>query len=713
MPEHTVLPGQPFPLGATFDGLGVNFALYSEGAHGVEVCLFETENGSDTERAFTLAEVTNYIWHGYISGLQPGTRYGYRVDGPYAPEKGLRFNPTKLLIDPYAKAVAGEVDWKSPVFGYLRGGEKQDLAVDVQDSAVGMPKGVVIEEKFDWGEKGLNRPSTPWNETVIYEAHVKGFTARHPDVPLALRGTYSGMSHPAAISHLKSLGVTAVELLPVHEFVDEAFLSDRGLKNYWGYNTLSYFAPSHRYSSQGQLGGQVDEFKAMVKALHRAGIEVLLDVVYNHTAEGNHLGPTLSLRGIDNPTYYHLKEDEPRFYMDYTGCGNSISLYHPQSLSLVMDSLRYWAGEMGVDGFRFDLASSLARDKGTYDKRSSLFQAIHQDPLLSKLKLIAEPWDLGEGGYQIANFPIGWSEWNGRYRDALRRYWKGDESLVAEVGYRITGSSDLYQLSGRRPSASINLITVHDGFTLNDLVSYDQKHNLANGEDNRDGANDNNSWNCGVEGETDNADIIELRERQKRNLLATLLLSQGVPMLSAGDEMGRTQRGNNNGYCQDSELSWLDWSLSESQKSLLAFTQNLIQFRQRQPVLRRSHFFQGSHIWDSALKDLAWFRPDGVEMTEEDWKKPFSRSLSILLRGDAIPDLSEAGKRLRGDTLLLLLNAHHEPIEFTLPALEWSEHWEIVVDTGKTFDISQKRLAGGKLRIIGRSLITLRGVIDE
>ncbi|WP_309888796.1 glycogen debranching protein GlgX [Archangium sp.] len=703
-----VWPGKPYPRGATFDGTGVNFAVFSQVATRVEVCLYDPQDPSKEIGRFELPEVTDLTWHGYVPGLEAGTLYGLRVHGPYEPEKGHRCNPYKLLVDPYAKALHGEVDWSQPVFGYPLGHEKADLMRDERDSARGVPKCVVVGNDFDWGND--RRPDVPWRKTVIYEAHVKGLTMRHPKVPEHQRGTYAGLAHPAVIEHLLKLGVTAVELLPIHEFADDSFLGEKGLKNYWGYNTLCYFAPEHQYASRATPGAAVNEFKGMVKALHAAGIEVLLDVVYNHTCEGNHLGPTLSLKGIDNAAYYWTMP-EARYYLDFTGCGNSVNASNPPGARLIVDSLRYWVEEMHVDGFRFDLATVLGRvGKGEFDPEAPIFQIINQDPVLSRVKLIAEPWDVGLGGYQVGGFPAPWREWNGKYRDALRRYWKGDENLAGEVGYRLAGSSDLYQGARRRPQASINFVTAHDGFTLHDLVTYSHKHNEANGEHNRDGADDNQAWNCGVEGETDNRDVVSLRDRQKRNLLASLFLSQGVPMLVAGDEMGRTQHGNNNAYCQDNELSWLDWDLDERRQSLLEFTSRLIQFRHRQPVLQRRRFFQGKHIWDSEYKDLAWFNPDGTEMKQEDWDKPFVRSLAFLLGGDAIPSPDERGQRIIGDALLVLLNAHHEPVRFTVPPAAEGARWVIEFYTAADQRGPEEPVPAGPFELDGRSLAVFREV---
>jgi isoamylase len=714
MRRAEVLPGKPYPLGATFDGSGVNFAVFSEHAKKVEVCLFDPNEPSKETRRFPLLETTHHVWHGYAPGLQPGTLYGLRVHGPHEPKKGLRFNPAKLLVDPYARAIHGKVDYKAPIYGYPAPatGKDEDLVLDTRDDAAGVPKAVVLSDTFDW--EGDKPPRIPWHDTVLYELHVKGFTKLHPRVPEHLRGTYAGLAHPASIEHLKKVGVTAVELLPIHHIVDEPFLIQRGKVNYWGYNTLGYFAPDARYSASGSRGEQVEEFKGMVKLLHRAGIEVILDVVYNHTCEGNHHGPTLSFKGLDNGAYYRLTDKDPRYYMDVTGCGNSWNATHPYALKLIADSLRYWVEVMHVDGFRFDLATTLGRDRHGYDTRAAFFQIIHQDPVLSRVKLISEPWDVGDFGYQVGNFPVLWSEWNGKYRDTIRRYWKGDDRQAAEIGYRLTGSSDLYSLSGRKPTASVNFVTAHDGFTLHDLVTYNEKHNEANGEENRDGANDNHSWNCGVEGETADPKINALREQQKRNFLATLFLSQGVPMLVGGDEMGRTQRGNNNAYCQDNELSWVNWELNETQRALLEFTSRMAKLRREQPVLHKRRFFRGAHMWDSELKDLAWFRPDGKEMKKDDWEKPYVRSLGFLLGGDAIATPDDEGNRIVGDTLLVLMNAHHEPITFLLPAIEWGADWELVVDTAAAGESQRTHTpAGGKVQAAGRSVVVLRRPATE
>jgi glycogen operon protein len=713
-PRYLLQPGRPFPLGATPDEGGVNFAVFSQHGARAFVCLFDPKDPRREIARHELWERTAHVFHGYVPGLAPGALYGFRIDGRYEPAEAHRFNVHKLLIDPYARALAGEVDWRGPVFGYPMGHEDQDLAFDERDDAAAIPKAVVLNDAFDWGDD--RRPGHSWSDTIIYELHVRGFTMRHPEVPEALRGTFAGLAHPAAIDHMRRLGITTVELLPVHEAVDDTFLSDRGLRNYWGYNTIGYFAPEQRYARASATGGQVAEFKEMVKALHAADLEVILDVVYNHTGEGNHLGPTLSFRGLDNRSYYHTVPEDRRYYMEFTGCGNSLDLSSLYTMRLVMDSLRYWATEMHVDGFRFDLATTLGRTRPDFGYRpwADFFQAAHQDPVLCGLKLIAEPWDTGPDGYQVGNFPILWSEWNGRYRDTIRRFWKGDENVAGEMGHRLTGSADLYQQDGRRPHASINFVTAHDGFTLNDLVSYDYKHNEANGEENRDGSDDNLSWNHGAEGPTDDRAIVALRERQKRNFLATLLLSQGIPMLLAGDEMGRTQNGNNNAYCQDNELSWIDWKLDERARALLTFTTHLITLRKEHGTLGRDHWFRGSKIWDSHLKDLAWFRPDGTEMPPEDWQQPFVRSLAYLLGGDTLVVPDEFGRRLIGDTLLVLLNAHHEPIPFTLPRVDWGEAWETIVDTGAETDpLRVKTPARGKVNVSGRSLVILRRPAPE
>ena len=700
-----VWPGRPYPLGAVKDGGGVNFALFSEHATGVELCLFDTTGCS--EQRIELTERTDLVWHGYVPDARAGQLYGYRVHGPYEPERGHRFNPAKLLIDPYAQALDGALHWADEIFGYQLKDPAGDLSRDDRDSAPFVPKSVVADGAFDWGDD--RPPRRPWHQSVIYEMHVKGFTARHPDVPSELRGTYAGLSSPAALQYLDSLGVTAVELLPVYHHADEQALVWRGLSNYWGYNPIAFFAPEARYSSMGSRGEQVIEFKRMVKALHQAGIEVILDVVYSHTAEGNHLGPTLCFRGIDNDSYYRLVPDRPRYYLDYTGCGNTINPHQPRAIQLLMDSLRHWVLEMHVDGFRFDLASALARDIRDVDRLSTFFEVIHQDPVISQVKLIAEPWDLGDGGYQVGNFPVGWAEWNGRYRDVFRRYWRGDPGQVAEIAYRLTGSSDLYQSDGRRPYASVNFVTAHDGFTLADLVSYSTKHNEANGEDNRDGIEDNLSWNCGVEGPTGDPSILALRERQQRNLLATLFLSQGVPMLCAGDEIGRSQRGNNNAYCQDNELSWFDWSLDDRALRLLAFTRHLIHLRHEHPELHRRKFFQGRPLCAAGMKDLIWLRPDGAEMTLVEWQQSTFRAFGFRLCGHAMDDLDERGEAITDDTLLIVLNAGAEPVWFVLPDAHPGTRWEVLIDTARVVDDPQPYLdVGANLQLTDRSLALLR-----
>ena len=672
--ELIVWPGRPYPLGANWDGEGVNFAIFSEHATKVELCLFDKSGRRETHR-IQLREQTDQVWHCYLPEARPGLLYGYRVHGPYDPAKGLRFNPHKLLLDPYAKQVQNDIKWSDSHFSYRIGHKNEDLSFDRRDSAPGMLKGTVIDPAFTWG--GDRPPRIPWHQSVIYEVHVKGFTVRHPEVPPALRGTYAGLATAPVIDYLTRLGVTAVELLPVHCFVDDRHLVAKGLRNYWGYNSIGYFAPEPRYSATGT----VSEFKTMVKTLHSAGIEVILDVVYNHTAEGNQLGPTLSFRGIDNPVYYRLISDQPRYYMDYTGTGNTLNMRHPRVLQLIMDSLRYWVLEMHVDGFRFDLAATLARELHEVDRLGAFLDIIHQDPVLSQVKLIAEPWDLGEGGYQVGKFPVGWAEWNDRYRDAVRAYWKGDGGLIGELAYRITGSSDLYARSGRQPYASVNFVTAHDGFTLNDLVSYNGKHNEANGEDNRDGTDNNRSWNCGVEGPTDDPEVKMLRARQKRNFLATLLLSQGVPMVLAGDAIGHTQGGNNNAYCQDNEISWINWELSPEDVELLKFTRRIIALRRNHPVFRRRNFFQGRAIKGADIKDILWLKPDGHEMTDEEWKQDSARSLGVLLSGKGLQEQDDRGQAITDDSFLLLMNAHHEALSFRLPQASPNSGWVPVVDT--------------------------------
>jgi len=676
---HRVWPGKPYPLGATWDGSGVNFAIFSEHAERVELCLFDGADAQSEAERITLPEQTDMVWHGYLPDALPGQVYGYRISGPYQPAEGHRFNPNKVLLDPYCKAVARPTRWADENWGYvLRDGQK-DLSFDGRDNAAFAPLGAVLDEAFTWGDD--RPPQIPWHQIVIYELHVKGFTMLNPDVPEKLRGTYAGLGSDASLKYLKSLGITAVELLPIHHHVDDRNLIDKKLTNYWGYNTLSFFAPQVGYASVRQAGEAVREFKTMVRNLHAAGIEVILDVVYNHTAEGNQLGPTLSFRGVDNASYYRLSPDDKRYYMDFTGCGNTFNMREPRVLQMIMDSLRYWITHMRVDGFRFDLASTLARELHEVDKLGAFFDIIHQDPIISQVKLIAEPWDLGAGGYQVGNFPALWSEWNGKYRDCIRKFWKGDGGVVSEFATRFCGSSDLYEWSDRRPHASVNFITAHDGFTLHDLVSYDHKHNEANREDNRDGANDNASWNCGAEGPTDDPKINALRERKKRSFLATLFLSQGAPMLLAGDELGRTQHGNNNAYCQDNEISWIDWRLAEENKSLLEFTRRLIAFYNAQPVFHRRRFFHGKAIQGSEAPDIAWIGPDGKEMSDESWAG-WVRCLGVQLYGDHV-DIDAHGESINGDTVLILFNADHaSAIPFCLPSPNGDPApWRLEFDT--------------------------------
>jgi len=696
-----VWPGTPYPLGATYDGAGTNFSVFSEPATRVELCFFD-DGGKQT--CVDLPEMTGFIWHGYAPNIGPGQRYGYRVHGPWDPSAGNRCNPSKLLLDPYGKAVDGQVQWNEAVFGHFF--DNPDAKNDA-DSAPFMPKSVVTNPHFDWSQDRY--PRTPWHETIIYEVHVKGFTERHPEVPGNLRGTYAGLAHPAVIKHLKTLGITAVELLPVHQFIHDSLLLQRGLRNYWGYNSISYLAAHNEYSSGGQTGQQVQEFKQMVRTLHEEGIEVILDVVYNHTAEGNHLGPMLSMKGIDNAAYYRLMPDDPRYYMDYTGTGNSLNMRHPHVLQLIMDSLRYWHLDMHVDGFRFDLASTLARELHDVDRLSAFFDIIQQDPVLSQVKLIAEPWDVGEGGYQIGNFPPLWSEWNGKYRDSVRDYWRGTDQALGEFANRLTGSSDLYAWTGRRPYASINFITAHDGFTLRDLVSYNEKHNEANGENNADGANDNRSWNCGAEGPTDDEGINALRARQQRNFLATLVLSVGVPMICGGDEIGRTQHGNNNAYCQDNEISWFDWEHVDEE--LFAFVTRMIEFRREHAVFQRRRWFYGRPLRGADVSDIGWFKPDGEQMTDEDWQSAFARSIGVFLSGQGIPTPNARGEQIVDDSFYLLFNAHFEPMPFRLPTCPWGDRWEIAIDTNKPIpDLREHRElhAGEQVEVEAYSMMVLR-----
>jgi isoamylase len=696
-----VWPGRPFPLGPTWDGDGTNFSLFSENAERVELCLFDE---ADNETRVPLPERTAYTWHGYLTGVGPGQRYGFRVYGPYVPERGHRFNPSKLLIDPYAKAIEGPIGWeRANVLPYIPGGEEADLQPDDEDDAAAIPKCVVVDPVFDWEGDELLR--TPWHETVIYETHVKGFTKRHPEVREDLRGTYAGLASEPALAYLRELGITAVELLPVHHIADESFLPARGLTNYWGYSSIGFLAPHALYAATGSAGEQVLEFKGMVKALHRAGIEVILDVVYNHTAEGNHLGPMLSFRGVDNASYYRLMPDRPRYYMDFTGTGNSLNPMHPSVLRLIMDSLRYWVIDCHIDGFRFDLASALARELYDVDRLSAFFDVIHQDPVLSQVKLIAEPWDVGPGGYQVGNFPVLWTEWNGIYRDTMRDFWRGGSS-VAAFASRFTGSSDLYEEDGRTPVASINFVTAHDGFTLNDLVSYNEKHNEANLEQNRDGTDDNRSWNSGVEGTTDDPEITRLRRRRVRNFLTTLFLSHGVPMLLGGDELGRTQRGNNNAWCHDSELSWFDWEHADP--DLLAFTRRVIALRRKHPVFRRQRFLEGREVVGSGLPDVAWFRPDGRRMAQRDWQQADGHRLCVFLNGQEIPSPTEHGDRIVDDSFLLLFNAHHESCDFVLPPTRYGRRWTTELSTSEPDAASAEHPARARVAVESRSTLVLR-----
>jgi glycogen operon protein len=686
-------------LGATWDGQGTNFSVFSEVAERVELCLFD-DDGRETR--LDLPERTAFCWHGYLSGVGPGQRYGLRVHGPWDPSQGHRCNPAKLLVDPYARAIAGLIDWNPAVFPYPLNGD--DLQRDGADSAPYTPKGVVVDNAFDWeGDRPLRRKL---HETVVYEVHLKGFTKRHPGVPEAVRGTYAGLAAPAAIEHLRALGVTAVELLPIHQFLHEKHLLDRGLRNYWGYHSYGFFAPHSEYSSAGDRGEQVREFKEMVKALHAAGLEVILDVVYNHTGEGNHLGPVLNLKGLDNRVYYRTVEADPRHYIDYTGTGNSLNMRHPHSLMLVMDSLRYWVREMHVDGFRFDLASTLARELYDVDRLSAFFDVIHQDPTLCDVKLIAEPWDIGDGGYQVGNFPVRWCEWNGKYRDAVRDYWRGEGGMLGEFASRLTGSADLYEDDGRRPYASVNFVTAHDGFTLRDLVSYNEKHNDANGEGNADGESHNRSWNCGAEGPTEDAAVNALRARQQRNILATLLLSQGIPMLLGGDELGRSQGGNNNAYCQDNPISWFDWE--QVDLALLDFTRRVVRLQAEHPVFRRRGWFKGRPLRGADVHDIAWFRPDGGEMSDQDWQTEHAKSFAVFLNGDALRELDDLGQPVRDDSFLLVFNAHHEPLSFTMPPAAFGDRWRLVIDTADGSDRAGREWnAGEHVDIAARALLVL------
>ena len=694
-------------MGATWDKRGVNFALFSENGTFVDLLLYESMQSEQPKERIRLTEKTGSVWHAYLPDLLPGQLYAYSVGGPYEPENGKRFNPDKALIDPYTKAIAGTIQWNDTLFGYMIGDDRKDLSFDDRDSGPFLPKSVVIETDYNWEDDKVLK--IPWSETIIYEMHVRGFTKTHPDVPEEKRGTYAGLASPKVIRYLKDLGVTAVELLPIHHRVDNKFLVDAGLVNYWGYNTIGYFAPDPRYSSSGVMGEQVVEFKDMVKNLHKAGIEVILDVVYNHTGEGNHLGPTLSFRGIDNLSYYKVSPENPRYYVDFTGTGNSLNMRHPNVVQLILDSLRYWVLDMHVDGFRFDLATTLGREVWDFDRLSSFFKVIQQDPVVSQVKLIAEPWDLGNGGYQVGNFPALLAEWNGKYRDSIRRFWRGDESQVPEMAYRLTGSSDLYQENGRNPFASINFVTCHDGFTLNDLVSYNSKHNEANMEDNRDGTDDNISWNFGVEGPTENPEINEIRLRQEKNFLSTLFLSQGVPMMLGGDEFGRTQKGNNNAYCQDNEISWFDWKLVDTHRDLLEFARRLISFRRQHPVLRRRKFFQGKKLF-GASKDITWLQANGTEMTEEAWNESRIHTLGMILSGDAIDEFNQEGLRIADETLLVLLNASESDVDFRIPRS--ATRWELLFTTYSRELMEEERVVkrGEMFNLEGRSVVVMHRI---
>jgi glycogen operon protein len=696
-----VWPGSPYPLGATWDGEGVNFALFSEHATAVDLCLFERLDSPKEDLRIPLSERTNRIWHGYLPEIRPGQLYGYRVHGPYAPEAGHRFNPNLLVLDPYAKAITGDLRWSDLLYGYDPSNPMDDRSFNREDSAPSMPRCIVVNTAFTWGDD--RPPRTAWSQTLIYECHVKGMTARHPAVPEDLRSTYLGLASDPILDHLLSLGVTAVELLPVHHCISERQLSERGMTNYWGYNSIGYFAPDPRYAVRS-LGNQVQEFKSMVKAFHRVGIEVILDVVYNHTAEGNHLGPTLCFRGIDNRSYYRLVPDNPRHYLDFSGCGNTLNVGHPRVLQLVLDSLRYWVTEMHVDGFRFDLAPALGRNPIHFDRSASFFATVQQDPVLSQVKLIAEPWDLGPGGYQVGNFPPGWAEWNGQYRDTIRRFWRGEEGRVAELASRISGSSDLFQASDRSAHSGINFVTSHDGFTLHDLVSYERKHNEANGEENRDGTNESFSRNWGVEGETESLRVLRMRERMKRNFLAILLFSQGVPMLSQGDELGRTQLGNNNAYCQDNEVSWLDWNFDERERDLLDLSLRVIRIRESNPVFRRRRFFAGNPVPGEGVKDVSWIRPDGKEMAVSDWHNPKNRVLGMLIHGEASDEVDERGRPNRGQTLVLLLNGGARSRYFQLPGMAQQGVWREILNTARP---GTRVVKGGGVNLVAHSLLLL------
>ena len=703
--------GNPYPLGATWDGMGVNFALFSENATGVELCLYDGDDHATESRKIQMRERTNMVWHCYLPEVRPGQLYGYRVHGPWEPDKGHRFNPAKMVLDPYARAITGGIRWDDTVFAYKLGGS-EDREADDRNSAGAMPKCVVVDSTFAWGDD--RRPGVPWNRTVIYESHVKGMTMRHPDVPEHLRGTYLGLCSDPILDHLLALGVTSIELLPIHHFVDDRHLVERGLRNYWGYNSIGFLAPDARYATGG-FGNQVYEFKTMVRTFHAAGIEVILDVVYNHTAEGNHLGPTLSFKGVDNVAYYRLVDDDPRHYFDFTGTGNSLNMRHPRTLQLVMDSLRYWVTEMHVDGFRFDLAPVLARELFEMDRLSAFFDIIQQDPVLSQVKLIAEPWDVGPGGYQVGNFPVGWAEWNGKYRDTVRKFWKGEQGQVPEVASRLSGSADIYQWTQRSAYASVNFVTAHDGFTLHDLVSYEQKHNEANGENNNDGHSDNISRNWGVEGETGDERVLEDRYRAMRNFLATLAFSQGVPMISHGDELARTQGGNNNAYAQDNEISWMNWELDDRRRELLEFTRKIFAIRHLNPVLRRRTFFRGQPVDHAGVKDLTWIRADGREMEEGDWNGGAAHALGMLIHGESTDETDDRGRPIHGDTMLLLVNASPDEMQFTLPVIAGGEGgreqhrrggvWTTLIDTARH---EPRRIAEGVVGVAGYSMLLLR-----
>jgi isoamylase len=705
-----VLPGKPYPLGANWDGNGVNFAIFSEHAAAIKLCLFHSPDEEEEYAYVNITEVTGFVWHVYLPGLKPGQLYGYRVFGRYKPTEGYRFNPHKLLIDPYAKAICGQTKIQEKMLGFNpdKNDKRYPFKKDIRNSADVVNKCMVIDTRFDW--EGDQKLEIPLNDSIIYEVHVKGFTATHPKISPEERGTYKALTSPVIIDYFKKLGITTIELMPVHHFAHDMFLIEKGLSNYWGYNTIGFFAPHAEYSATGQYGQQVREFKEMVKAMHKAGIEVILDVVYNHTAEGNYLGPTLSFRGIDDKNYYRLNPDKPGQYTDYTGTGNTLNLLCARTLQLVMDSLRYWVTEMHVDGFRFDLASALARGLFDVGKLSTFLDTIHQDPVISQVKLIAEPWDIGEGGYQVGNFPVLWAEWNGKFRDCVRKFWRGDESQVKELAYRLSGSSDLYEDDGRQPSSSINFITCHDGFTLHDLVSYNEKHNTINKENNLDGENHNLSWNSGVEGPTDNASIIDLREQRKRSFMATLLLSQGVPMISHGDEYGRTQFGNNNAYCQDSELAWFNWQWDDRQKEFFEFTRKLIAIRRSQPVTHKRRFFKGRRIRGTGVKDIRWLNTNGTDMTDAQWNTNFIRCMGMLLNGELINEVNERGEPIKDDILLLIVNSYWEKIKFVLPNTTLGHNWEQLIDTENSNAINGKIIESGYLDMPPRSLVLLRNI---